>query len=207
MTRLYFIRHGETDANIGRRFQGHLDVSLNENGRRQARLLSTALSGFAFEAIYTSDLSRAAETAAVLAHSHGLAPIPEPRLREIFVGDWQGLRHDEVAVRWPAEYPSYSREGWLHCPAPAGETLSELSARANAAVAEILDLHPNGEVAVVTHGVTLNSIILHMLGAGLESIGRIAMENTSITTVTAHDQRFRIWGVNDTSHLRGGAGA
>ena len=99
MTTILFARHGETDWNRARRYQGHADESLNELGRAQARQLAEELSARTISAVYSSDLRRASETAEIVAASLGLSVSLDARLREIDVGSWQGICHADLDGR------------------------------------------------------------------------------------------------------------
>ncbi len=101
MTELVLVRHGETDWNAEHRFQGHADPPLNDRGRAQAHALADELRGTPFDAAYTSPLRRAAETAEILAVELQLPVRPVEALREIDVGEWQGLTRAEVRERYP----------------------------------------------------------------------------------------------------------
>lgn len=106
---LCLIRHGETSWNVERRLQGHLDVPLNEAGRRQACLSAAALAGQSFSALYCSDLGRAHETARWIAEALGLDPVPLESLRERHYGAFQGLTYDEARTRFPEDYAASPR--------------------------------------------------------------------------------------------------
>jgi glucosyl-3-phosphoglycerate phosphatase len=156
-------RHGQTAWNAQRRFQGQLDVSLDDVGREQAARAAALLAGFAPSAIVSSDLVRARETAQALADVTGLPIATDPRLREIDVGVWQGLTFDEVSERFPAEAASWrdggdGRRG-------GGESLVEVGARAVAAVDDaLLGLADDGTLVVVTHGAAGRAIVASMIG-------------------------------------------
>src|SRR5687767_15606813 len=106
-THLTLIRHGETDWNAMRRYQGHAPVPLNEAGREQARLAASHLVRGGFDRIFSSDLWRARETAEIIGNVLQLSVEPDQRLREINVGHWQGLSHDEI-LAWDTErYDTY----------------------------------------------------------------------------------------------------
>jgi probable phosphoglycerate mutase len=149
VTTILLARHGETDWNLEGRFQGQLDPPLNETGRRQATALAAALAGDGVTAVYSSDLQRASETAAIVAARLELPVRPDRRLREIDVGAWSGLTRTEVEERFPAGYSRW-RAGDLS--GHGGETREELAARVHEAVLSIAAAHPDENVLVVTHG-------------------------------------------------------
>jgi broad specificity phosphatase PhoE len=146
MTTLLFVRHGETEWNAQRRWQGHADVPLNERGREQARELADSLSGDHLDAIYTSDLSRARDTAEAVAARLGVDVVVDSDLREIHVGPIEGLTADEAAAY----------EGWQ------GEPKESHAERVLAAVRRIAERHPEGRVLVVTHGGSMRRVHEHL---------------------------------------------
>jgi glucosyl-3-phosphoglycerate phosphatase len=156
-------RHGQTAWNAQRRFQGQLDIALDDLGRAQAARAAALLAGFAPSAIVSSDLVRARETAQALADVTGLPIATDPRLREIDVGVWQGLTFDEVSERFPVEAAQWrdggdGRRG-------GGESLVEVGARAVAAVDDaLLNLADGGTLVVVTHGAAGRAIVASMIG-------------------------------------------
>jgi broad specificity phosphatase PhoE len=154
MTRLLLIRHGETDWNVEGRWQGHADVPLNACGHAQAQEVAASLSGTRIDAIYASDLKRAAETAAPLAHSQGLKIRIDPRLREIDQGKWQGLLIEEIQTRYGEEFRR-RRENPLEVAPPGGETALQVRERVLTAVKDIHAAHPDQTVAIVSHGFAL----------------------------------------------------
>jgi len=152
VTELLLVRHGETDWNRDRRFQGHADPPLNEAGREQAHALAAELAGEAIELVYTSDLARARETAEIVAARLGADVVALRELREIDVGDWQGLTWPEIEERYPEGAQAWHEHGsgWK-----AGETYDELGERVVAALREIAARHPAQRVLVVGHGGTI----------------------------------------------------
>lgn len=146
MTTLLLARHGETDWNLEGRWQGWADPPLNDTGRSQALALAEQLRSTPFDAVYSSDLKRAHETAEILAAPHGVAVVVDRDLREIDVGSWSGLTRAEIAER----FPGGSR--------PDGETHDQHARRVRAAVTRIARGHTGGRVLVVTHGGTIRSI-------------------------------------------------
>jgi broad specificity phosphatase PhoE len=161
VTEILLVRHGETEWNRLHRWQGHTDTPLNDTGRAQARELAHTLAGERVDAVYSSDLSRASETAAAIAGEHGLAVLVDPDLREIDVGGREGLTREEVEQRFPDG-------GWN------GETREEHAARVLRALHRIADRHPDGRVVVVGHGGTLRRAQEAALVEPLGPIGNCA---------------------------------
>jgi probable phosphoglycerate mutase len=162
VTTLLLTRHGETDWNAERRWQGHSDPPLNERGREQARELAAALDGV--DVIYSSDLARARETADILGERLGLRVRLDPRLRERNFGSWEGRTWEELEVdeaedlgRWMA--------GDSHGPDDA-EPYEEFSARIESFLDEVVLRHPAERVLVVGHGGSIRAI--HALAEGLD---------------------------------------
>lgn len=167
MTRLLLARHGETAWNRERRFQGHADPPLSDEGRRQARQLADRLADTPLAAIYTSDLARARETAEIIAARKGLAVDVVAGLRENDIGSWTGLTVDEVRGFFPDDYVRWESGqgfGWRD-----GEQYPEMAARVVAAVRGIVAAHPDSSVLVVTHGGPLRAIRAHALGLDYEA--------------------------------------
>ena len=152
MTTLLFVRHGETDWNAERRWQGHADVPLNARGRDQAEALAAQLADEDIDAIYASDLSRAHDTALAVAKRLHLPVVVDPDLREVDVGVIEGLTADEARAF----------EGWQ------GEPVGQHAERVLRAVRRIADAHPDGRVLVVTHGGSMRRVHEHL---GLEAAG------------------------------------
>ncbi len=162
-TRLVLLRHGQTDDNLAARMQGHGDTPLNETGRAQARAASVALREREFSAIYSSDLSRATETAHIVAEPHGLPVTQDARLREIDLGSWSGRLFKDVAAEQPNFVSDYLA-GKDFRRSPTGETMAELIQRAMPAIDDIVAAHQNEQVLVVSHGLVTLHLILELLG-------------------------------------------
>lgn len=156
MTTVWLARHGESDWNAAKRFQGHSDRPLTPRGRRQAEALAAELvSSSSLSAVYTSPLLRALETAAVVGEQVGLEPVPHEDLREVDVGSWTGLSRAEVEARFPDSFQRWldGGEGWND-----GETYAEMSARVLPALVSIAGPHPGAELLVVSHGGPIRAI-------------------------------------------------
>ena len=160
MTQVLLVRHGATEWNINKRAQGQADVPLTDKGRQQAVDTARQLATFPIKAIYSSDLSRARDTAREIAKIHGLEVVEDPRFREIDQGDWTGLSTEEIQARWP--------ELWgpaRHYNArPGGETPQQVRARALEALRDAVAAHPDGTIVVVSHGGTIRWLAAETLG-------------------------------------------
>ena len=162
-TTLVLVRHGETDWNRERRFQGHADTSLNAAGRRQAEELAEILRGESFGAVYTSPLRRASETATIVAAQLGLEARELEALREIDVGDWQGLTVDEVRAQFPEQLDVAWRSGW-----PNGETHDDLGARVLPALVDLGRRHEGDRILGVTHAGPIRAALASAAGLSHE---------------------------------------
>lgn len=151
-TTLLLVRHGETDWNAASRVQGQSDRPLTERGRAQAQALAEALRGEALDVVYSSDLSRARDTALAVATERGLEVRTHVGLREKDFGTWEGLTDVEVLAR----FPEARRGHWGD-----GETAEELASRALATLHEIAARHPDARVLVVTHGGPFRAVLRH----------------------------------------------
>jgi broad specificity phosphatase PhoE len=169
-TTLLLARHAETDWNLDRRWQGHADPPLNETGRAQAESLGLLLAKRKLEAVYSSDLARARETAELLARRFGLAVRLDARLREVDVGEWSGLTTAEAETRFPAG-AERRRAGGLAW--EQGETYEAMGARVEEVLLEIAAAHPGATVLVVTHGGPVRTVRVSA-GCTLEESHRIA---------------------------------
>lgn len=151
MARLLIIRHAQSLWNAYGLWQGQADPPLSEHGRRQAERMARALRRTPLDAVITSDLTRARQTAEILARPLGLVPELEPRLRELDAGHWSGRTRAEIEIAWGADLARY-RAGDLDLRLGGGESFRQLARRAGAAIADIRQCHAGRTIAIVTHG-------------------------------------------------------
>jgi broad specificity phosphatase PhoE len=163
VTELWLVRHGQTDWNLAGRYQGQSDVPLNETGRQQAFSAAAQLAGGAFDALFSSDLCRALETATVIGAAIGLPVIQDARLREIDQGDWEGLLVEEIRLRYAAEWALRQGDAGSVRP-PGGESVEEVAARVYSALDEIALRYPDGRIVVVCHGLAIATVVCHVRG-------------------------------------------
>lgn len=187
---IVLVRHGETDWNREHRFQGHADVPLNDEGRRQANELADRLAGETYAAAYSSPLRRAVETAQILAARLHFEVEPRDGLKEVDVGSWSGLTTAEVESRFPEGFRRWADDwsgGWTD-----GETYDELGRRVVADLHSIAEQHPGERVLAVTHGGAIRSVLAAIAGLSFDS-GRTAIafvENCAIVEVAVRDGKL-----------------
>lgn len=163
MTRLFVVRHGETDWNVEGRYQGQADPPLNARGLAQAEEAAARLENAGIDVIYTSPLQRAAQTAEAIARRVGRPVIADPRLMEIHQGRWQEQLVTDIQTQYPELLAQWRSDPWSTSP-PEGETLQAVRQRVIAAVEDILARHPRETVAIVTHRIPIGMIKLHYQG-------------------------------------------
>lgn len=156
--------------------------------------------GRRFAALYASDLKRAFETAEVVGSGLGLAPVPDKGLREIYLGEWEGLRTDEIASRYATAWAEWVEEpDWDVV--PGGEGAAAFDARVDAALDAILHRHPHSDVVVVTHGGVIQVALHRIVGRASRGLFPFRIQNASISLIEQRNGRSVIGGVNDVAHL------
>ena len=200
MTKLILVRHGETDWNAQRRYQGQSDVPLNDAGHRQAAALAQRLEGVDISAIYSSDLRRARQTATAIASLHPLPVRDEPRLKEISFGRWEGLTYGEIQERWPEEMAAWFADPIQVTP-PGGETLAQVAGRVKAALDDIVRANAGGTVAIVAHGGTLRVLLCAAIEIDPRAQWRFGLSTASISELQVSDSHTVLVRLNDTHHL------
>ncbi|MCW2634345.1 MAG: Phosphoglycerate mutase [Blastococcus sp.] len=200
--RLVLWRHGRTEWNAAGRFQGQLDPPLDAEGRTQAvRVAPHLAAGLPADGtvVVSSDLSRAADTAAALTAFLGVPLRLDPRLREHGMGCWEGLTRDEVAERYPEQFADWIAGRPVRD--RGGEDAAHVASRAVAALA---DLPPTPVAVVVTHGGTAGRLLERLLNLGPEH-RRVfaALDNCAWTELAYQGSRWRMVRHNMTVDLRG----
>jgi phosphoserine phosphatase len=200
MIRLILVRHGQTDWNVQRRYQGHTDTRLNTVGKRQAEQIAARLVNIDIDTIYASDLQRAWETATTIAKKLALSPIPEPRLREMKFGVIEGLTFDEAQARYPEMIATWLAD--RNQPPTNGETLAAFSERIYPILDHLRHNHDGETVLLVAHGGPLLEIIRTLLRMPPTGRWYFKLNNASITQITLHDDTPVLQHLNDICHLR-----
>lgn len=201
LTQLIAIRHGETSWNRAGRYQGQEDIALNDAGFAQARDIAQALADTPLDALYTSDLRRAYQTAAELALVAAVTPIWVPGLREQHFGVFQGLTGSEIAQRWPQASALWHQRAADFGP-HGGESRNAFSQRCVASLERLAQAHPGASIAVVCHGGVLDCLYRAALGLPMDVPRTWTLENASINRLTYGPDGFALVQWGDTSHLQ-----
>ncbi len=209
MLRLLLARHGETEWNAQRRFQGHSDIPLSPTGRLQAEALAETLRSRTIDAVYASDLCRALETAEIALKGRGLVINQVPALRELSFGSWEGLTYDEILQTYPAESQAWQTNRHQTAP-PDGESLAQLNTRLHAVLVQFMEKHVDQTVLVVAHGGPLQVLIATALGLPPESFWQFRVEPGSLSELGLHPAgailvRHNIVASADVNHARSNA--
>jgi len=200
MTEVILARHGETEWNVAEIFRGRIDIELNETGMKQAELLAEYLSDLKIDAIYSSPLKRALNTAEIIASYHKIDVKIASGLIDFDYGKWQGLPHQEVKDKYKELHAE-----WINSPdkvkMPAGESLNDVRKRAIGVVDEVIAKY-EGTVVLVAHRVVNKVLICALLGLDNSHFWNIRQDTCGITTFTCENGRFILTTHNDTSFLK-----
>ena len=205
LTTVLLVRHGETAWNAERRLQGHLDIALNGEGARQAAAVARALSLEKIDAVISSDLQRASETAQAIAVSHQLPVQLDPLLRERCYGGFEGLLYAEIAQRFPHEFAQWqAREVDAVLPAGAnlGESFRAFYERSTGAMFARAARYPGQTIVLVAHGGVLECAYRCALGLSLETPRDFTIPNASINRFTFQVGKLTLISWGEISHLQ-----
>ena len=199
--KFYLLRHGETEWNKLGKFQGLTDVSLNERGFAQARDSARAALGWGLSALYASSLTRTVQVAEEISKITGIPVVADSGLRELSLGDLEGVTGAEMRAGWPELYQT-----WRNNPAdvvmPSGESLTQLQGRAWRVISEIEQAHAGDEaVVVVSHNFTIRTIICAILDIPLYNFHRMSLGLGSLCTFESDGNGRRLITYNCNSHL------
>jgi broad specificity phosphatase PhoE len=201
VTRLFLVRHGATAATEEDRFSGSSGAELSEEGRWQAARLGERLAQQKINAIYSSPLSRALDTARIIAGHCGLEPATRDGLREIGHGHWEGMKREDVERQFTTEYTTWEADPFTFAPEGAESGVAVL-ARALPVVREIVATHAGAQVVVVSHKATLRLVLSSLLGFDPRGYrDRLDQAPACLNVVDFRDPvRVRLMLFNDTSH-------
>lgn len=201
MLKLYLIRHGETDWNADGRIQGHSDIELNARGLEQARRLAARMPDEGeFHALYSSPLKRAFRTAEMIGGALDTPVTSDPRLLERSLGVLEGLTMSEIRVKHPDVARAW-QEGGLRPHIPGEESRDAFIERVTEFIADIRAKHREGRVIAITHGGTINMLLMVALALDVERPPPFYIDNASINVVQWGERGARLRVLNDAYHL------
>jgi len=199
-TRICFVRHGETDWNVEKRIQGHTDIPLNATGRAQALAMAFNAAHVSFRALYSSDLTRAVDTAKALAQREDLEIRLLPQLRERHYGIFQGTTAAEGAERHPEAYRRYLARD-PHYDFETGESMLAFAARVAEGVDRMVRHHTGQTIAAVTHGGVLDILYRRATGRPLHTPRDFDVPNCALNWFHFDGQGWHLETWADRHHL------
>lgn len=200
--RLLLVRHGATLNNLEARFTGQADVPLSTLGHCQAVAVGARLSVEPLDVIVASNLRRTRSTAQMIARHHALSVQEDANLREIALGEWEGVTYAEVGARDAARLHRWQTDS-AHFAPPGGETTTQVRDRVLHALEYWQEQYPTGTVLWVTHGGVIEVLLCHLLGMDLNRRHQFRPENASITELDLGHKYAILTHLNEIAHLRG----
>ena len=181
-TKLYLIRHGETDGNRTGVLMGSTDTPLNDHGRQQAAALSERVNALEVDAIFSSPLSRAVETA-TLVFGEERPIITDSSLQEFHFGDWEGMHFADIAREYPDVWQMWLTD-WEQTRIPGGEAFPAFRERVVSFVEEVVASHPGRRVALVSHGGCIRSVLAHFFcGSVAKGYWKFQVDNAALAEI------------------------
>jgi alpha-ribazole phosphatase/probable phosphoglycerate mutase len=199
-TKVILVRHGETEWNKQRRFQGNKDISLNKLGQSQAQQLAIRLQDENIAAIYASDLIRAKKTADIIANEHGLSVIETAKLREINFGEWEGLTFSDLETNYSQGFNAWQDDP-LEIAPPGGETLADFQERILPKLRKIITQYQEETILIVAHGGVNKVALATFLEVPLDKYWRLVQDNTAVNIMNFYDEEVTLELFNSTAHL------
>ncbi len=182
MTEILLVRHGQTDWNYAGRIQGTTDIPLNPDGMRQSQALAESLTGQRIEAVFSSDLLRALQTAQIVCERLAVPLIRDSHLREVNHGEWEGMLISVVRSKHAEAYAAF-RGDMPGARAPGGETMREALERMEAALDKAADRFPRGRIMIVSHGLTLALVRCRVNRMPLSLSHLYGLENCKVVSI------------------------
>lgn len=199
MIRLILVRHGQTQWTAEQRYQGQSDIPLDDVGLRQADALGRYFAHRRVDAIYSSDLRRAWQTAEPIARAVGIAIQSDPRLREGAFGIWEGLTYGEIQQRWPQQFAAW-RSDPLRSTPHGGETLQQVIDRVASVLADLHHNHHNQTIMLVSHGGTLRALFCYALNLPTHAFWLITLNAASISELHLFNDNVAVLSLLNDTH-------
>jgi phosphoserine phosphatase len=202
MSRIYLIRHGETEWNKDQRSQGcSNDIPLSELGLLQAEAVGKRLSCEKIDMVFSSTLLRAHQTAEIIAKHHNIPVTKCSEFIEINFGKWEGLRLSDIKENYNDAYNVWRKTPHL-ADIPGAESIAKLKDRSMNKLYELIEANPNKNILIVSHGISIKVIITAIMDMDFSNMHRIRQDNTAINIFDYEDNVFDLVGLNDICHLR-----
>ena len=199
--KFYLVRHGETEWNKSGRFQGQYDTALNETGLAQARATAAAAVTWGLTALYSSPLSRTMGVAAEFTRQLGLPANPKDGLKELALGQLEGVTGEEMRAGWPHVFDTWRDHPEL-TEMPGGESLAQLQERSWQVILELEQAHaPEDNLALISHNFTIRAICGKLLGMPLTTFHRMHLALGSVSVFDSNPRGRRLLTYNSTAHL------
>lgn len=203
MTKLYLIRHGESEANRRRLFAGQSNFDLTETGHRQAAGAASFFKDIRVDKIIASDLLRAYHTAVPLSEERGLVIEKNENFREIFAGKWEGAAFDEIEEKYPVDYGVWRTDIGCAC-CTGGESVCHLGERVLAAITKAAIENDGKNVVIATHATPIRALLSLWQAGDVAAMKDIPwVPNASVTSVTYENGAFTVDRIGETDHLAG----
>ena len=199
--RLYIVRHGQTKWNKEKRMQGWADSKLTELGRKQAKLLGESLENIEFNQVVSSPLGRTRETSKLVIGDRPVELIINDNFKEMGFGSWEGQDPEELKIKHPEVFRDLWTRADKYVPID-GESFEELQNRIIKGINQVIKDNPDGNVLIVTHGMVIQMLLLHMKGLPLNQLWhRQVVHPTSLTVIEVKDGKAEIIKEDDIGHL------
>lgn len=204
MTRLYLVRHGETEWNKASKVQGSKDIELSDVGLRQAEQLAKRLAEEDINVVYSSSLKRAFKTAEIATGHIKCGIVKSEKCHEIRLGPWEGMTINEIKEKYSDHFRKY-REDPANFNLPGAETFLDLTERTYNAISEIVNMHKGKNILLVSHGTAIKAAIIKILGIDIVNYTKFKIDNASISIIGFPEdtpEKPVVFCLNDTSHLK-----
>ena len=201
MTRIYLIRHGNSEANDRLEYAGHTDSKLTKLGLAQAQTLKEFFKDKKVDVVYSSDLQRAYQTVKVVADMFNLPVIPVEDLRELYGGDWEGIPYEDLPTKYPKEFYLW-RNSMQDLITPNGESIKELTIRVSNAIRKIVSENEGKNIVIGSHGGSIRTFIAKELNNDTKAISLLGwVPNCSVSTIDYENGVFKEIEIGNDKHV------
>ena len=187
-TKLYVVRHGQSDGNLKGEFHGHYPSNLTEFGIKQVECTARFLKDCKIDVAFASDIPRAYNTGKIIAESHGLCVTKDESLREINGGIWEQVKFDDIEVQYPKEYAVW-RNDLGNCTCPGGESIRHLAERVRAGVEKIVKENAGKNILIASHALPIRCMTCFWKGLDIAEIGNVSWSPNAAVTVVNYDSQ------------------